>query len=346
MPRVACRASRRESGWRRAPARRVIARRQVARRRPSRYSGHGVATTSADAPSRASSGAVGQRHVEPPRSAGSARHRRIVGAHRSRPARAASGTARPRSIAAACRCRACRSGPRPPTVRAGHVRRATATAGCCAQCRCASLLDLTDDSRCVATPCAWPSCDRNDHVARQRAAGERAARRQVGVRPDARFRLQPALDFRRVGADLLAERRDLVDERHRRRQERVERVLGHLRRFDRHPFDPVGERPKQRRRPCRGRAGDRTPATTRSGCVKTSIALPRRRFSGEQAKPTDRPSDVAGEQLLEPPRRADRQLRRDQHQRAVPQVRKQPPTSARRRTRRRRDRPRRPACRR
>ena len=85
-----------------------------------RYSGHGVATTSADAPRTADSGGLGQlnRSRSVPGkllTAGSCatNGRALVDA--------ATGTAQRRSTAAACRCRACRSGPRRPTVLPAHV---------------------------------------------------------------------------------------------------------------------------------------------------------------------------------------------------------------------------------
>ena len=64
----------------------------------------------------------------------------------------------------------------------------------------------------------------------------------------------------------------------------------------------------------------RTPTMTRSGLVKTSMALPSRRFSGEQANETVRPSGGLAPCLLQRRHCADRQLRRAEHHGAVSQI--------------------------
>ena len=68
-------------------------------------------------------------------------------------------------------------------------------------------------------------------VARERPAGKRRSRRQVAARADARLGLQSPLDLFRVRADRFAEPRHLVDEGHRGRQKRVERVPASSRRI-------------------------------------------------------------------------------------------------------------------
>src|SRR5439155_22896418 len=83
--------------------------------------------------------------------------------------------------------------------------------------------------------------DQELDIARERAAGKGAARTEVRPRADTDVALESPLDLARIGADGLAERRQLVGEGDRRGQEGVERVLGHLRRLDRHPLDPVRE---------------------------------------------------------------------------------------------------------
>ena len=79
----------------------------------------------------------------------------------------------------------------------------------------------------------------------QGAARDGAAGSQVGFGPNAGLALQPPLHFLGVGADLLTQGGELVHEGHRRGQEGVDGVLGHLRRLDGHPFDLGRDRPKQ-----------------------------------------------------------------------------------------------------
>jgi hypothetical protein len=79
-------------------------------------------------------------------------------------------------------------------------------------------------------------------IARQRPARECLTGAQIRFGPDPDVALEPGLDFPRVGADAFAHAGDLVHERDRRCQERVEGVLGHLRRLDAHPLDLGNER--------------------------------------------------------------------------------------------------------
>ena len=77
----------------------------------------------------------------------------------------------------------------------------------------------------------------------------------------------------------------------------------------------VGERREQLLRCAARSRSSAMPTTTRSGCVKTSIALPRRRFSGEHGKRTrrrGRPRLPRGARARDG---ADRQLRRHEHER-------------------------------
>ena len=58
-----------------------------------------------------------------------------------------------------------------------------------------------------------------NHVARERAAGERAAGAEISLRPDARLTFQSGGNLLRVRAGVFAEARHLVDERDGQRQE-------------------------------------------------------------------------------------------------------------------------------
>ena len=97
-------------------------------------------------------------------------------------------------------------------------------------------------------------------------------------------RPMPRGDLADVGADLLADVRDLVDERDLGREEGVRRELDHLRggdvgAHDRAP-ERLGERGDGVRRP-RRRVSE--PTTTRSGCMKSATAEPSFRNSGLEA---------------------------------------------------------------
>ena len=113
----------------------------------------------------------------------------------------------------------------------------------CAHCWCATLLAGRRRSAASAGRCRPPSAGRNPTSRARVPAGERARPGdRYAPRPDPRLalagRARPPWRRRRRA------RRagELVGERHGRRQEGVERVLGHLGRFDRHPLDPIGER--------------------------------------------------------------------------------------------------------
>ena len=110
-------------------------------------------------------------------------------------------------------------------------------------------------------------------------AGMQELAADAAVQPDA------ARDFLDVGADLLAQVGDLVDEGDLGREEAVGRVLDQLRGL---------QRGEQDRRLRSGRAAGRAlehlgaralsmPTTTRSGRMKSSIAEPSRRNSGLEA---------------------------------------------------------------
>ena len=92
----------------------------------------------------------------------------------------ASGTARPRPSGAACPCPACRSAPAPRRLPSSVARAGLALTVSCGPSRlCASLLASTPPNSGVSTSVLRPKLDEETHVARQRAAGEGAARREV-----------------------------------------------------------------------------------------------------------------------------------------------------------------------
>ena len=149
---------------------------------------------------------------------------------------------------------------------------------------------------------------------RHRAPAFRRRRRRPArdrrAAPIRRSLLRPAGHLCGVGADRLADRGHLVDEGHRRREEAVQGVLGHLGRLHPHPLDLARERGEQLVASSLRSLSLRTPATIRSGRRKPSSAWPSRRFSGTHAKrrpPSVRPAAAAGLELCDAP---DRQLAR------------------------------------
>jgi hypothetical protein len=152
------------------------------------------------------------------------------------------------------------------------------------------------------------------HVARQRAARESGARRQVRPAADPALALQAALDLLGVGADRLAQPGQLVDERHRRGEEGVQRVLGHLARLDRHPLQPGAERREQLRQA--GAVAARLDAEDDAlGVAEDVDGLAQPQVLGGVGEV----QALVGPVGAEPPREADRHLRGDQHQRAAAQ---------------------------
>ena len=131
---------------------------------------------------------------------------------------------------------------------------------------------------------------------RRRAPACRRRRRRPGdryaLRPDARARSSgrarpPWRPRRRCSHSAASSLVNVTDVA----EERVERVLGHLGRLDRHPLDRVGERREQRRQPRRGRARSRTPTTTRSGCGSLDrLAEPQVLRRAGERRPRGRPS--------------------------------------------------------
>ena len=154
-------------------------------------------------------------------------------------------------------------------------------------------------------------------VARQRAAREGAARPEVGPRPDPRLALERRGDLTGIGADALADGGDLVDERHRRREERVERVLGHLGRLDAHPRDLIGDRREQ--------PGDHLLAVGVADADDDAIRLQEDVDGLAQPEVLGRVGQRdAGRRVgLQQRRRADGQLRGDEDDGAVVQQRQQ-----------------------
>ena len=124
--------------------------------------------------------------------------------------------------------------------------------------------------------------ERHD-VPGQRPARERPTWTEVGPTTDPRLAPQPHRHLRCVGADVLAQATDLVDERDGEGEEGVQGVLHHLGGFRAH-HDQLGvERPQQglQRRPGTvvTHSDDHPP-----GRSNASIALPSLRFSGEYEK--------------------------------------------------------------
>ena len=83
------------------------------------------------------------------------------------------------------------------------------------------------------------------NVARERAAGERAARSEIRLGTDTRFTLEAGRNFLGVRAGVLAEARDFVDEGDGEREEGIERVLDNLRRLGAHEQNLRRERREQ-----------------------------------------------------------------------------------------------------
>jgi hypothetical protein len=69
-------------------------------------------------------------------------------------------------------------------------------------------------------------------------------RTEIRLRPDTSFGLQTTFDLFGIGPDRFAKGGNFVNKRDGERQKRIERMFGHLRRFDPHPLDPVGKRPE------------------------------------------------------------------------------------------------------
>ena len=112
------------------------------------------------------------------------------------------------------------------------------------------------------------------------AAAPQADARAQEVRAEPVVEPDAARDVDDVGADELADVRDLVDEADTRRQEGVRGELDHLRRvhvgaYDRGRRFPGGARRRGRRRRGRMRRRRRGP-----GCMKSATALPSARNSG------------------------------------------------------------------
>ena len=117
-------------------------------------------------------------------------------------------------------------------------------------------------------------------------------------------------DLAHVGVDRLAQVRDRVDERDLRGEERVRRVLDHLRRRG------VGDEHRRAARRCRARdtrtadSGSSQPITMRSGLRKSRTAWPSRRNSGFDATVTSSCGAPASESTrCTKPGRADRHRR-------------------------------------
>ena len=133
---------------------------------------------------------------------------------------------------------------------------------------------------------------------------------------------KPFLDLGGVGADLLAERGELVREGHRQRQEGVEPVLDHFGGLNRHPDQVVAELAQQRlkdgARALVAHADDDAAGISEH---LDRLAKPQVfRRAGEGDGPA---AGLTRERLLQCRDRTDGKLRRHEHHRAVLQVRKQ-----------------------
>ena len=285
----------------------------------------------------------------PRRSAGSVAHRRIVDADVRALLAAASGTARPRSSGAACRCRLVgqpphRDRPARHRSRAADARR---------------RLRPVRDARVAATR-RRPAAASADRCAapelragtRRRAPACRRRRRapgaEVGLRADRASRSsgRAPLPSRRRPTCSQSAAISLMNVTDVARNALIACLVISADSTDIHSMRSVNGA-KQRGRAVRDRSAVRTPTTTRSGCVNTSIALPSRRFSGEQANDTRRPPATSRPRPLEPrrcvPTGSCDETARARRRRGAGTQRS---TCARRRSPRPRDRRRRPACRR
>ena len=79
-------------------------------------------------------------------------------------------------------------------------------------------------------------------IASQRATGKSTSRRQISLGSDPLLRLQATLHFLRIGANRFADSGNFISKHNRGRQKGIDRVLGHFRRFNRHPLYSVGYR--------------------------------------------------------------------------------------------------------
>ena len=124
------------------------------------------------------------------------------------------------------------------------------------------------------------------------AAAAVAGAGEEELEADALVVADAAADVVDVGAELLAQVGHLVDEADLGRQHGVGDVLGHLGTFGRHDQErPFGaqERAVQLVQHLRRPPGLRTPTTTRSGFMKSSMAAPSLRNSGLLATSIGRP---------------------------------------------------------
>ena len=158
------------------------------------------------------------------------------------------------------------------------------------------------DQRRRPARCASRALAGETHVARQRAAGEGAARRQVGRgRSAARSSGRARLPSRRRPTRSQSAAISLMNVTDVARNALIACLVISADSTDIHSMRSVIGA-KQRRDASRGPRSSRTPTTTRSGFVNTSIALPSRRFSGEQAKRHAPPCGDLRPGLLEPSR--------------------------------------------
>ena len=133
---------------------------------------------------------------------------------------------------------------------------------------------------------------------------------------------KPFLDLGGVGADLLADRGDLVRERHRQRQEGVEPVFDHLGGLNRHPDQVVAELAQQRLED-RARVLVADADDDAAGVLEDLDGLAKPQVFRRAGEGDDAAAGLTRECLLQCRDRADRKLRRHKHNRAVLQVRKQ-----------------------
>ena len=161
-------------------------------------------------------------------------------------------------------------------------------------------------------------------IARQCAAGKGPARRQIGRRPDARFRFQAALHFLGIRTDMLANGRYFVNKSHTGRKKGIQRMFGHFRRFDRHPLDAGAKRLQQflHLGPIRKRAQAHHHAI-RLGENGDGLAQPE--IFGRATEGHGDTRARGGKGRLEFAHAAHRQLRRDKHQCAGRHMREQSP---------------------
>ena len=160
------------------------------------------------------------------------------------------------------------------------------------------------------------------HVAGQGAARKRGARRNIGFHTDPRIAAYGAFHVRCLGPHLFAHRGDLIYEHHARRQESIERVLGHLGRFNAHPQKIVADAGKDRLQQCACLSGARTNDDP-SRIFENLDRLAQAKILGRTGKVDLATAEFGTEMPFQFRNAADRHLGGHNYDCAVAQIRKQ-----------------------